>query len=417
MRYKLYTTILILLIIFVGVGAASGLQWQLTAGASALMLITTALLLHAVHKPLHAVESGIYLLKEQDFASRLRKTGQPDADKIVALYNNLMESMKQERLKLSEQNRFLSLLVEASPQGIAICDFAGVIMDTNRAWDKMMSPALSKAIEDVKEGDIRTVRFADGLIVRISRLWFMDSGFRRRFVLVERLTEEIAAAEKQMFNKIVRTIGHEVNNTLGSVISLLDTIGDIHADDPLITDAVNGSCRSCANLVNFVRGYADIVKLPPLSQEKVNIHHWLSDILPTLAALAQKNVTVDIATPEKLVTGLPEVMMDPILMERVIINIVKNAVESIGDREDGHIVIDVCKSAGRDASLLLTVTDNGPGIDPDTEGQLFTPFFSTKHPDRGLGLMLIADILHSHGFSFSLATDPTTRLTTFSIGI
>lgn len=106
---------------------------------------------------------------------------------------------------------FLSLVVDASPLGIAICDFDGNITETNRAWNAMQSETLSRAIESVADGETQTVRLADALIVRISRLWFMDSGFKRRFILVERLTDEIAAAEKQMFNKIVRTIGHEVN--------------------------------------------------------------------------------------------------------------------------------------------------------------------------------------------------------------
>ena len=106
---------------------------------------------------------------------------------------------------------FLSLVVDASPLGIAICDFDGNITETNRAWNAMQSETLSRAIESVADGETQTVRLADALIVRISRLWFMDSGFKRRFILVERLTDEIATAEKQMFNKIVRTIGHEVN--------------------------------------------------------------------------------------------------------------------------------------------------------------------------------------------------------------
>ena len=60
----------------------------------------------------------------------------------------------------------------------------------------------------------------------------MDSGFRRRFYLVELMTEEILKAEKQMFNKIVRTIGHEVNNTMGSVVSVFDTLRLMHQSDP-----------------------------------------------------------------------------------------------------------------------------------------------------------------------------------------
>ena len=205
------------------------------------MLLLIVLLYRAVSIPLRVVENGMYLLQDQDFGSRLRTTGQPDADRVVTLYNSLIDSMKTERLKNLEQNRFLSLVVDASPLGIAICDFDGNVTETNRAWHAMQSPALAKAIESVADGESQTVRLADALIVRISRLWFMDTGFKRRFIIVERLTEEIAAAEKHMFNKIVRTIGHEVNNTLGSVISVLDTLGEMHSDDLFVAEAVASS--------------------------------------------------------------------------------------------------------------------------------------------------------------------------------
>ena len=301
---------------------------------------------------------------------------------------------------------FLNLVVDASPLGIAICDFDGNITETNRAWNAMQSETLSRAIESVADGETQTVRLADALIVRISKLWFMDSGFKRRFILVERLTDEIAAAEKQMFNKIVRTIGHEVNNTLGSVISVLDSLGEMHQDDPFAADAITSSTNSCTNLVNFVRGYADIVKLPPVMPEPLRLNEWMAGILPTLKALAPDNVTLTF-TPD---ASAGEAYIDPMLMERVMINIVRNAAESIGDRPDGLIQI-------KTESNGIRVVDNGRGISAEAAEKLFTPFFSTKRPDRGLGLMLIADILRAHRARFSLATAPDTRLTTFAIAL
>lgn len=406
MRYKIYTVLIVLLVIATAIGAVCGLAWTWIAGGCAAVLIALAFQYRSVSKPLRAVESGMYLLRDQDFSSRLRLTGQQDADRVVNLYNSLIESMKAERLKTQEQDRFLSLVVDASPLGIAICDFDGNITETNRAWNAMQSPAMTKAIESVADGESQTVRLADALIVRISKLWFMDSGFKRRFILVERLTDEIAAAEKQMFNKIVRTIGHEVNNTLGSVISVLDSLGEMHQDDPFAADAITSSTRSCTNLVNFVRGYADIVKLPPVTSEPVRLNEWMSGILPTLKALAPDNVTLTF-TPDAYAG---EAYIDPMLMERVMINIVRNAAESIGERPDGLIQIQT-ESNG------IKVTDNGRGISDGAAEKLFTPFFSTKRPDRGLGLMLIADILRAHRARFSLATAPDTRLTTFSIAL
>ena len=362
-------------------------------GLCVALLLVTALLAQAVHSPLKAVQNGMYLLREQDFSSRLRPIGQADADMVVEVYNSVIDSMRAERLKNLEQNRFLSQVVDASPLGVAICDFDGRIVQTNRAWEKMQSPRLAKAIDSISDGTTGTVRVADSLIVRISRLWFMDKGFRRRFILVEKLTDEIVAAEKQMFNTIVRTIGHEVNNSLGSVMSVLESLGEMHAGDALAVDAITSCSTSCANLVGFVRGYADIVKLPAPVPEQVDLHEWLMRLRPALQALvASRGITLEMNLGEG---GAPS-RIDPMLMERVLVNIVKNAAESIGDEKKGVITVSLAAVTEPDtpACHLLAVTDNGKGISPEASKKLFTPFFSTKNPDReNHGL---ADACHRH---------------------
>ena len=413
MRYRIYILLMVVItvaMIACAVGEA-GTLW--IAGLCVASLITTALLARAVHTPLKAVQNGMYLLREQDFSSRLRPIGQADADMVVEVYNSVIDSMRAERLKNLEQNRFLSQVVDASPLGVAICDFDGRIVQTNRAWEKMQSPRLAKAIDSISDGTTGTVRVADSLIVRISRLWFMDKGFRRRFILVEKLTDEIVAAEKQMFNTIVRTIGHEVNNSLGSVMSVLESLEEMHAGDPLTADAITSCSASCANLVGFVRGYADIVKLPAPVPEQVDLKKWLPRLRPTLQTLVTgRGITLEMNLGE----GEAPSRIDPMLMERVLVNIVKNAAESIGDEKKGVITVSLAAVTEPDtpACHLLSVTDNGKGISPEASKKLFTPFFSTKNPDRGLGLMLVTDILRAHRSRFSLSTSPETSLTTFS---
>ncbi len=414
MRYRLYIVLSVALTMAVMAAAVAGATTAWFVGLCVALLVVIALLARAVHAPLKAAENGMYLLRDQDFASRLRPTGQPDADKIVELYNTLIDSMRAERLKNLEQERFLSQVVDASPLGIAVCDFDGAVSSTNRAWDKMQTPALTRAIDSVADGTSATVRVSESLIVRISRLWFMDKGFRRRFILVERLTEEIAAAQKHMFNTIVRTIGHEVNNSLGSVMSVLESLADMHADDPLTAGAITGCSAGCKNLVAFVRGYSDIVKLPAPVMESVDTARWLTSLRSTLAALAADfgaGATLRLTLPDRPIPAT----FDPMLMERVLINIVKNAAESIAagpSATPGLITVTLTQDG---AACRLAVTDNGRGITADGAQRLFTPFYSTKHPDRGLGLMLVADILRAHRSSFTLTTSPATRLTTFAL--
>ena len=426
MRYRVYIVLTVVLTVTVMICAVSeaGMSW--IVGLCMALLLVTALLAQAVYSPLKAVRNGMYLLREQDFSSRLRPIGQADADMVVEVYNTLIDSMRAERLKNLEQNRFLSQVVDASPLGVAVCDFDGRIVQTNRAWDKMQSPRLTQAIAGMTDGATDTVRVADSLIVRISRLWFMDKGFRRRFILVEKLTDEIVAAEKQMFNTIVRTIGHEVNNSLGSVMSVLESLEEMHAGDQLTADAIKSCSASCANLVGFVRGYADIVKLPAPVPEQIDLNEWLSRLRPSLQALvAGRGIILEMNLGEEEAPS----RIDSMLMERVLVNIVKNAAESItarkaetpdasevSDSQEGLITVSLTAVTEPDTPgcHLLSVTDNGKGISSEVSKKLFTPFFSTKNPDRGLGLMLVTDILRAHRSRFSLSTSPETFLTTFS---
>lgn len=403
MRFRIYFCISILLIVALTVAAIfrPTLAVILSLGGALLLAVSISYL--AVSKPLEAVQNGFSLLRSQDFSSRLRKTGQYDADRIIGLYNLLMDTMKSERLRLMELNGFLAKLMEVSPIGIAICDLENRIIERNAVFDRICNPAIEEVLASMQPDESQVVRMATSQIYRCSRLWFMDSGFRRTFYLIEVLTDEIIDSERNMFKTIVRTIGHEVGNTLAPVSSVLNSLAEIHSDDRLVSEAINATRTSCENLADFVRSYAGVVKLPEARRLPVDLGSELKDLMPVLRSFIPENVELELSLSPKRST----LNLDMMLIERAIINIVKNAAESIGTRQ-GKIILSL-------DGTRLTVTDTGPGIDEEAAGKLFTPFFSTKRPDRGVGLMLISHILRSHGAEFSLITDPVTSLTTFTI--
>lgn len=356
----------------------------------------------SVLKPMKAVENGIYLLREQDFSSRLRHVRQPDADKLVDFFNKAMETMKQERLKNQEYNRFLQLLIDASPMGIAILGFNGNVVSANNSYRKFLTPELEREIEALNQDEEKTVRLGHSNILRISKLWFMDNGFRRQFVLIEQMSEAIMEAERKMFNLTVRTLGHEVNNTLGSVMSVLETI--------INTDALNEyhdiveCCRDrCRSLSDFVKGYASIVKIPDPRLKRIELNGYLKEILPFLKEVASEEIEIVSSYHDHPVY----IQADAALLERVMVNIVKNAVESI--RSSGKTGrIEIHAEPGE-----LRITDDGSGVTEDFARHPFTPFFTTKPDGHGLGLMLTAEILRRHHFDFSLTT--ASSHTTFKI--
>ncbi len=371
--------------------------------AAAVATVAFVITVRAVHKPLQAVSSGIYLLREQDFSSRLRHVGQPDADRVVDFFNSLMATMKEERLKNRQRHKLLTLLIERSPMGVAMCDFDGNIESTNAAFDRFSTPALRQVMDELADDETRTVRSGADGIFRISRLWIMDSGFRRPFFLVEQLADAVISAEKNIFNRIVRTLGHEINNTLGSVISVVDTLGMLHSADADIRPVLD-SCRDrCSALVHFVRNYADVVKLPEPDLSDLDLNSFVTDMLPFLRTLAPEPIAIGAAlSPET-----PTVQADPMLLERVVVNAVRNSAESIGQ---GRGRITLVTAPGR-----LSVTDDGPGLTPEAAEAVFTPFFSTKHEGRGLGLMLIAEIVRRHRADCTLSTARDTGLTSLTI--
>ena len=367
----------------------------------AVSVLSLLMFYRATVMPIRAIRTGMNLLKSQDFASHLRITGQKETDEVVTLYNMIISKMKAERLKNLEQENFLSKLVEVSPMGIAICTLDGEIERTNPAFDSLVSPTLLNTLSSLPDNGQCTIRPEATQVLRCSRLSFMDRGFRRPFYLVERLTDEIMRAETMIFNKIVRTMGHEVNNTLGGVVSVLETLSLFHSDDAEMTAAIDSCRSSCLNLGAFVKGYSDVVKLPETEIELVNLNEFVSESLPFLAEMCPPNISLF----AELHDDRPSALMDRMLIHRVLVNAVKNSVESIGD-SNGNIII-------RTYPGHLEITDNGKGISEENARHIFTPFFSTKHADRGLGLMLISDILRRHKANFTLSTgeDNLTRLT------
>ncbi len=366
----------------------------------ALSLVSTIALYRSLALPMRAVRVGIDLLRSQDFASRLRTVGQKDADNFVGMFNSIMSHLKAHRLHNLEQENFLGALIEASPMGIAICSFDGEIIRSNPAFVTLGSPQLTATLKSLDNDGQVTIRTDGTQVLRCSRRHFMNRGFQRPFYLVERLTDEIVKAETQIFHKIVRIIGHEVNNTLGGVVSVLETMSDIHTDDADITAALSSCRNSCVALGRFVKGYSDVVKLPEAQLQNVDIVAMLKDIKSFVSETLPPDIILQLRLPAEPVI----VSADPMLLQRVIINAVKNAAESIGKRH-GTITLAA-------ASHTLQIIDDGPGIDPTVAEHIFTPFFSTKHHDRGLGLMLIADILRKHHATFNLTTrDGLTALT------
>lgn len=403
-----------------GMGVALPLLFGLTLkvlaaeGGIVLLAVIGMLLYSRLVRPAQVMAMGMDLLREQDYNSRLAPVGQPDADRIINLFNDIMARLKVEALRVREQNHFLDLLIEASSLGFVSLGDRDVVQTRNSMACRLLGedPA-GVALKDLKSplaevcmhlgnDESETIRLSDTMVYRCTRVQFMDRGMPRPFLLIEILTDEVRRAERDAYGKVIRVIGHEVNNSMASIRSLLQLLLEIKPwgdDEEELGQAVEGCVHRAALLSDFISSYTRVVKIPPARLEKIPLSDAVAHMQPFLTSMASSaGVGITFTYPDKP----DEAGIDISLMEQAVINIVKNAIESIrsaGDPESGHI--NVIVSEGR----RLTVTDNGGGISPEASQKLFTPFFSTKPSGQGLGLMFVAEILHRHNATFSLRTE------------
>ena len=384
--------------------------------AEGLILITLFFLAYFYRKvvtPLNSIANGMDLLREQDFSSRLKLVGQLEADRIVLVFNRMMDQLKEERLRLREQNHLLDLLIEVSPMGVLILDFEGRVTMTNKAALRYLNMAdekavvgmslemipvpLAEAMVRIPQGTTQTVRLGDAMIYRCSRLSFVDRGFAHPFVLIESLTSEVVKAEKKAYEKVIRMIAHEVNNTVGGVTSALDTVKDMLdglEDAADLKEVMTVCIERSLSMSRFITNFADVVKIPEPQLKEVDLNRVVTDCKVFLETLANGR---EIDLRYELCPDNMKVMMDQVLFEQVLVNIVKNAMESI--ESNGIVRIQTSPTAP-----MLVVANNGAPIPREVETRLFTPFFSTKPNGQGIGLLFIREVLDRHHCSFSLRT-------------
>ena len=393
----------------------NGWKFYLVEGIVTFSLFYLVYFYRKVVKPLNSIAGGMDLLQAQDFSSRLAPVGQREADRIVAIFIRMMNQLTEERLRLREQNHFLDLLISVSPMGVIILNLDERISMVNKSalgflsegtendiLNKNMNElegSLAEELSRMEKDTTTTIRLSDSQIYRCSYLSFVDRGFAHPFYLIESLTSEVMKAEKKAYEKVIRMIAHEVNNSVAGITSTLDTVHDVlqnMADTEDIRDVMQVCVERCFGMSQFITNFADVVKIPEPQMEEVHLNDRVTACKIFMENLCQNR---DIDLQLELCEENPLVSMDTSLFEHVIINIIKNATESIDT--NGRIIIRTSS-----VPLMLEIGDTGRGISKEVESKLFSPFFSTKPNGQGIGLIFIREVLMKHNYTFSLRTYP-----------
>jgi two-component system, NtrC family, nitrogen regulation sensor histidine kinase NtrY len=367
-------------------------------------------------KPVTNLSRSMSLLKEGEFSITMVKTGNKEVDNIIDIYNSMILRLREERLTVREKNHFLDLLIESSPLGILVLDFDERILSINYAGMRCLGisqpgfegktlpelqGSLATELGKISFGEKKLVMPADGKKYLCRKLFFMDHGFRHPFYIIEEFTQEIRLAEREAYGKLIRMMAHEVNNTIGSVNSIMSSVQSnpgsfVEAEREDIVRILGVAIQRNYQMNKFMQNFSNVVKLPAPEKEKMNLNESVRNVLESYSAeLKGKGISLrtDLDISE------PAIYADRSQMEQVFLNILKNSKEAVGDL--GHITVATLVNP-----IRIIFEDDGPGLSEAASEKLFTPFFSTKPGGQGIGLTLVQEILSNHGFSFSLKNKP-----------
>ena len=364
-----------------------------------------------VQRPLQTLANLIAALRERDYSVRGRHPRRDDALGLaMGELSELAEQLRAERWRDEETAAGLARVVEGLDAAVIAVDEGRIVRMANRTAERLIGrPAEGSSIAELQLEQLfatdvpRTVELAlPGGIgtweVRPSDVRL--SGMPHKLVVMTDVRHALRAEERQAWQRLVRVLGHEINNSLGPISSIAETLRSGLAQ-PRTTEYEEDLGRGleiierrAAALSRFMQSYARLVRLPPPRLGAVDVASWIQR-------------TADLETRAKVtVNGGPPLTIpgDPDQLDQLLINLVHNAVEASAETPGGGVRMFWVVTAG---TVTIVVEDDGPGVADTTN--LFVPFFTTKPTGSGIGLVLARQISEAHGGSLAVRNRKTGR--------
>ena len=358
-----------------------------------------------VVRPVQTLGNLIASLRERDYSVRGRHPRRDDALGVaLGELAALSAELREERHRDEEAAAGLARVVEGLDVAVLAVDRAGVIRLSNRAAERLVGAgdavgrrADELGISELLSGDAsRTAHLplpGGGGPWEVRRSEVRLSGIPHRLLVLTDVQRALRAEERQAWQRLVRVLGHEINNSLGPIRSIAETLragldraprADDFDDD--LARGLEVIERRADALARFMASYARLARLPPPQTGRVDVAAWIGR---TAALETRLPVAV---TPGPAV----DIPGDADQLDQLLINLVANGVEAALET-GGGVHLGWAADADR---AVVTVEDDGPGL-ADT-GNLFVPFFTTKPSGSGIGLVLARQIAEAHRGSLVL---------------
>jgi nitrogen fixation/metabolism regulation signal transduction histidine kinase len=404
-----------------GLGAAAALLgvlpfalWMRVGAVVLLAAVSVALALparRAVVRPLQTLANLLGALREGDFSFRAHLGARRDTlAEVHVEINSLAQTLQHQRLWATEATALLRKVMDAIDVAVFAFDSERKLRLVNRAGESLLGepserllarPAAELGLAFALEGE--SPRIVDVELPGGGGRWEVRRGDVRQgglpldLVVLSNVSRALREEERQAWQRLVRVLGHELNNSLAPIRSIAGSLETLLEREPKPNDWQQDARQGLSivgaraeALTRFLEGYTTLARLPAPRATAVD----LAALVARVARL-ETRVSVAVAASPKLALEA-----DPDQLEQLLINLLRNAAEASLETEAG-VEIGWRVTRGPAPTLLLWIDDGGQGI--ANPANLFVPFFTTKPRGSGIGLALARQIAETHGGTLTLA--------------
>ncbi len=360
-------------------------------------------------RPLQTISNLLAALREEDFTIRAHVNYSEDAlGQVLSEVNALGEILREQRLGALEATALLQTVMAQIDVAIFAFDSQANLRLVNRAGENLLgqqsedllgrNAAAFGLIELLNEEEPQTVQmtFPSGASGRwgVSHGKFRQNGLPHLLLVISNLSRALREEERLAWQRLVRVLGHELNNSLAPIKSIAESLADLLARQPLPNDWNEDARHGLSiiagradNLSRFMEAYAKLAKLPPPRLAPLDVE-----------ILIRRSVKLETRMVVKVQSNAPVIIQaDENQLEQLLINLLRNAVDAASETAGGGVTVGWRKAH---QWLEIYVEDEGLGIANNTN--LFVPFFTTKPNGSGIGLVISRQIAEAHGGSLTL---------------
>jgi two-component system nitrogen regulation sensor histidine kinase NtrY len=395
-----------------------------------LVVVQIVALIKFIDKTNRDIVDFFEAIKNNDFSTAKQKSGNDAYSKyLYDQFDMVIKKLKKSRLAKDVRQQYLTTIVQHVGIGLITFNEKGDVQIMNIAAKRLLkieniknistlntiSEELVKCFWELKTGGRSLINVEIGgderqLSVYVIELNLGDENFK--LISLQNIRSELEEKEMEAWQKLVRVLTHEIMNSVTPISSLANTVEgeivgylDYNENQPNIKKedledihlAVQTIQRRSDGLIRFVNDFRSLTHTPEPKIQMVSVMELFNQISILLKHEVETNHIKFIVNvnPQNLALSI-----DPELIQQVLINLIKNAVQALEERENK--IIELLAYQDEKNNTLFILKDNGPGIEEEAQTKIFIPFFTTKKSGSGIGLSLSRQIMRQHNASLSV---------------